>query len=98
MSAKHTPGPWAVTYGHKTKLVRGIHAATRNVVNFNGLAAPASNESQANALLIAAAPELLRVLAMVRDTLPHIGGNEMSVHSMLHDINSVFSKATGEQQ
>lgn len=41
--------------------------------------------------------EALRVLRMVQATLPHIGGNFMSVHSMLNDIDSVLSQAAGSK-
>lgn len=58
MSAKHTPGPWLITRGHQTGLIRGIHAPGRNIVNFGGISAPTQPESQANASLMVAAPDL----------------------------------------
>lgn len=92
-AAKHTPGPWLVTYGHKTRLVRGIHSATRNVVNFNGLAAPASNESQANARLIAAAPQLLEALIDCRRALELANfAGELAV------VDAAIAKATGSAE
>lgn len=63
IKAAHTPGPWKIDRGHASGFARGISAATRNIVNFNGLASPTAEESQANANLIAAAPELLEALA-----------------------------------
>lgn len=58
-----TPGPWVGQTGHRTDLIRGIHArGGRLVVRFGGIAAPTSGEGQANARLIAAAPDLLAAL------------------------------------
>lgn len=56
--------------GHQTYLVRGISAGARNIVNFGGIAAPTSPASQANARLIAAAPELLDALQRAERFLP----------------------------
>jgi len=62
---EHTRGPWKIDIGHQTGRALGISAPTRNIVNFNGLAAPASSESHANALLIAAAPDMLEALELL---------------------------------
>lgn len=57
MSAKHTPGPWTVMgdviVGQPTYIVAGI---------YNLRASNSEQEEQANAALIAAAPELLEAL------------------------------------
>jgi hypothetical protein len=61
----HTPGPWTITRGTKERgsLARGIHRPDgATVVRFNGLGRPASREGEANAHLIAAAPDLLEAL------------------------------------
>jgi len=96
MSAKHTPtpGPWFVTRGHQSKLVRGIHAATRNIVNFHGLAAPSSQESQANACLIAAAPELL---AAAENALRVFISEGHEHYREVEELRAAIAKAFGSQ-
>lgn len=69
----HTPGPWRIVCG-VSGLARGIDAGTpqnhpggiQHVVRFNGLGFPSSPEGQANARLIAAAPDLLEALQHMR--------------------------------
>lgn len=55
-----------------------------------------TEESRANARLIAAAPDMYRALKMVCATLPHIGGSERSTFHMLKDIEAVLASARGE--
>jgi hypothetical protein len=69
MGAKHTPGPWTINRTSERHGQRpyGISAGKRgptpkNIVNWGGMAAPASQESEANARLIASAPDLLEAL------------------------------------
>lgn len=45
-----------------------------------------------DAKLIAAAPDLLKALQVIVATLPHIGGNERSVFSLLKDANNAIAK------
>ena len=74
MTNAHTPGPWHIdrTGEHHGQRPYGIRAGKRgltrrNIVNWGGLAAPASPETEANARLIAAAPDLLEALRLARD-------------------------------
>lgn len=64
----HTPGPWEAVYGHQSGLARGVRAERANIVNFGGISRPAKAEGQANARLIAAAPDLADVAHMVLNT------------------------------
>ncbi len=66
MGAKHTPGPWTIdrTSERHGQRPYGISAGKRGptpkkIVNWGGMSAPASQESEANARLIASAPDLL---------------------------------------
>lgn len=54
MEVKHTPGPWVVTRGGQSEPF-SIEASTRTVA----LVKSCRNEADANARLIAAAPDLL---------------------------------------
>jgi hypothetical protein len=81
--AKFTPGPWAVTNigagtpGHRPTIVNS-DVLTRIVdgnpkyicdVRGPGFGWPASQETEANAHLIASAPDLLSALKLCRETL-----------------------------
>jgi hypothetical protein len=67
---EYTPGPWIVAFGQNGIYPRGIEAphedgrpgGIRNIVRWNGLGFPSSTAGQANARLIAAAPDLLAAL------------------------------------
>lgn len=58
--AQHTPGPWVAERGHLTDRIYGI----KNVTRWNFLLRGKSEEAQANARLIAAAPEMYEALKM----------------------------------
>ena len=58
-AAGHTKGPWAVTYGHCRLVI--TDAAERDLALCN-LQCENGDEDEANARLIAAAPELLEAL------------------------------------
>lgn len=65
MSAKHTPGPW-MPHHDKGRLYVETHRDDVICMVAKGLG---TQEDQANANLIAAAPELLKVLRMARDNI-----------------------------
>jgi hypothetical protein len=105
--SKHTPGPWKIDVGARTKTARGISAQTRNIVNFNGLSAPSSTQTAANARLIAAAPDLLEALRSfaaaaypVAEAINKRGHNwsEAYLDQVLDTARAAIAKATGEQR
>ena len=65
--SKFTKGPWKVEYSQETGRPLGIYApndtgipgAVGNIVRRNGIGLPSSETAQANAYLIASAPDLL---------------------------------------
>ena len=64
----HTPGPWIPACNPSSPTARGIDGPHgRRIVKWGGLASPMSDESQANAELIAAAPDLLDALKGLMD-------------------------------
>lgn len=65
--SKHTPGPWEPMVGCRSGKVRGIRAGSVNVVNFNGISRPMSDEGQANARLMLAATDMREVLGVVEN-------------------------------
>jgi len=93
MKAKHTQGQWENCNSHifaETKTKDGMH----NICQLN----VKRSEYQANAKLIAAAPELLKVLKEVVDGLKVISAFESSMRSKLaYDIKigeEAIKKAT----
>lgn len=80
--SKHTPGPWDVKdMPHWGKGVRrAIHGATQAPPIAQICGDPRSAaENDANARLIAAAPDLLAALEMVAERFP--GGTELDPHA-----------------
>ena len=80
MSA-HAPGPWRASFGAIIPPGKGHFIASVNRRNPN---------AEANALLIAAAPELL---AALRDLLSAIGGEE-STDIWCQNARAAIAKAT----
>ena len=74
MSADHTPGPWFdYTEPHGTRHILPCPVPTLNTVQicmFGGTAYRSKIETNANARLIAAAPELLAALENLIETTP----------------------------
>lgn len=63
-ATQHTPGPWRVSVGDETQV---FAAANQNITSANcgGLSGIRVAEAEANARLIAAAPELLAALLVL---------------------------------
>lgn len=98
--SKHTPGPWdyswhiqpngCPTVGHKGLMVCMVAHSAKE---------PDQKETAlANANLIAAAPDLLDTLLMLRDTLPHVGLESATRVEMLRRIDAAIARAKGESQ
>ena len=94
MSAQHTPGPWKIVSGNVNRKFR--EASIRPVISpFKGWVLPIAsvryvNESfgQANAHLIAAAPDLLEALQYAIKQVPEF--------ATVPGIAAAIAKATGE--
>jgi hypothetical protein len=86
MSAKHTPGPWTLDAceGGWMLLAEGRDITTEPF-----------DADDADAALIAAAPEMLRLLAVARDCL-EVSNYEGEDDEVLAAIASVIAKAKGE--
>ena len=93
---KHTPGPWfAVGYQVEieSETVADICTTNANLFGQGGLHDDA--RAMANARLIAAAPEMLRLLAVARDSL-EVSNFEGEEDQLLAAIASVIAYAKGE--
>jgi hypothetical protein len=106
---KHTLGPWKtddIESGDCNRYVlAGNHEEAQIIarITLKTFVGPTQSESEANARLIAAAPELLEAL---RNILMHIGkGRENGVEWVcepihcdeIKDARAAIAKATGEQ-
>jgi len=91
---KHTPGPWRVIGPTKTSGWGLCIGCAHNIVA--RLTGRGSNETSANARLIAAAPDLLAVLKEVAESSQYWG--EYDVPLGIHErIAAAIAKAEGEQ-
>jgi hypothetical protein len=101
MSGQHTPGPWEIEeddYGDEIWL--GGEGAGMIVVNgwVNGGCKQTPSEwaaLQAEARLIAAAPDLLALVIQYRDDLRRPPSPD-SVERSLQAVNAAIAKATGQ--
>lgn len=87
--SKHTPGPWAKHGG----VIRSLGMNDRKVADVRVL----DDEGQANANLIAAAPDLLEAIKAARDLwgdyLPPGNSNAMKAMKL---VNAAIAKAEGQ--
>ena len=94
--AKHTPGPWfAVGYQVEIESETVADICTTNAHLFGQGGLHDDARAMANARLIAAAPEMLRLLAVARDSL-EVSNFEGEEDQLLAAIASVIAKAKGE--
>lgn len=99
MKSKHTPGPWLTDRNnvHTGQIATVHHCAGNDWVEIwsdkwieHGLGEAVQ---EANARLIAAAPELLEALDALLNALP-----SATAHPAIKMARAVMAKATGDQQ
>lgn len=103
MSTKHTPGPWATAGGstgrYRTPTIE-VRALTGGGVSQCIATVTSIAVGQANARLIAAAPELLEALRAARDYLSCIpesaAGGDDEAARLARLASSAIRKATGD--
>ncbi|MDM8352859.1 hypothetical protein [Brevundimonas diminuta] len=101
---KHTPGEWRLDTGPSGRAY-GVSAVTPlglrvPVVVWRGIAKPASDEGQANARLIAAAPDLFEaVQALLNTSGARKSGYDAFEYSKAVALaENALSKATAQQE
>lgn len=93
MQAKHTPGPWKAT-GYKQLVVNGSDGVTLAMHPGTG----SLETVQANARLIAAAPDLLAALVAVYEACQTKDYRDPLTHAAIADIaRAPIARATGVQ-
>jgi hypothetical protein len=85
----HTPGPWSVVDGEIEAEGAAVASVDRHELN------PACVDAEANARLIAAAPELLEALDYLYNWTKDVGGDE-AFHDWRRRAAAAIAKATGE--
>lgn len=99
MNAKHTPGPWEFDDKHSSGFPLLCLYAADNRNPFHG--SRSDDEQNANARLIAAAPELLECLiwAMREGRIDYAKRTKSNAAycDAVDRANAVIAKATGEQ-
>lgn len=85
---KHTPGPWKIgTEGYR------VYGGSYGVAAIEGTSGAASKEAEANARLIASAPELLAACEMA---LEHLKVLTVGYTPTRERLERVIAKAKGE--
>jgi len=96
MSATHTPGPWfAVGYQVEIERENVADICTTNAHSFGQGGLHDDARAMANARLIAAAPDMLKMLEVARDSL-EVSNYEGEEDDVLAAIAAVIAKAKGE--
>ena len=99
--AKHTPGPWKVEYGHRSNYPHQIVSTTikdrmgrsQIITTWGAIAIKSSDEGQANARLIASAPDLMDAIEQALDDMR---GDGLFVCQATKDqLRAAIAKATG---
>ena len=105
----HTKGPWGLDFRHKdtdrkdgngsiievTRLGDGCPQSICTIWTVSLHADNFDDEGRANANLIAAAPELLDALEMVRDYM-HAAGKHNDISPTCEVVHNAIKKAKGE--
>jgi len=86
---QHTPGPWRVNDWGEPEYLDGMKA--QYIINAKGEDRTAVVFGQANARLIAAAPELLEALRSILPLAVHTSPEDVAVHT----ARAAIAKATG---
>lgn len=91
MRAKHTPGPWKIERGYST-IIKSIGPCFPD--EYAG--STWLEVTEADARLIAAAPDLLRALSNLIETITTPYASEVETRLAIKDAKIEISKATGE--
>jgi hypothetical protein len=104
-----TPGPWVVRVAGKDNLPYGITApdqpydrkgGIRDITRWAAITLPSSKEGQANARLIAAAPEMAEALEECANRLKHavifLGKNEKLAEEDVSKYRALLSRIRGD--
>ena len=99
--SKHTPGPWSIDWYVCREGKKELWRVPRSIgpvhINHNHWAGNHLDISDADARLIAAAPDLLRALQNLTHALELGDLLHDDQRTAFHDARAAIAKATGEQ-
>ena len=96
MSARHTPGPWAIDWNVSRLDIFSADAATLvATIRRSTLSAGIDDVAKANARLIAAAPNLLAVLQEIEESADYWSEYDVPL-GIVERIRAAIALATGE--
>ena len=90
---KHTKGPWRISDDHFIVADKG--EKYQNICRLNGM--DRHEASEANAMLIAAAPELLEALKAVESWMDDLQSINPFTQNLLDNVRSAIAKAEGKE-
>lgn len=94
----HTPGPWNLKHGNKIQFDYLIVSSTAGLIaSFNHLGKISKVESDANAKLISAAPDLLAALIVAEKLCGSLTSDQCS-DSIHIQIKDAIAKATRDKK
>ena len=93
--ANHTPGPWYVKRNGVRSPVNSEDGRHIAMINYNPMTIP-DEMHEANARLIAAAPEMLEVLIDLQESAQYWSEYDVPI-GIVDRLNAVISKAKGEE-
>lgn len=94
--AGHTPGPWALRRGHSVVEIRTVAGLAVAQTTSDAYWQSFSAEADANARLIAAAPEMLEALKQAREYLRYSLGSTSETNPY-PAIDAAIAKAEGRE-
>jgi len=95
VSATHTPGPWVVFPPESCEVVDASKRLVASAFYGDQYGKWNIGLTQANARLIAAAPDLLEVLQDLKESASYWGEYDVPI-GIVDRINAAIAKATGE--
>ena len=96
MSSKHTPGPWTPDRDPRIGMEWNIHILDQrgHAICFMAHSDGASNErDEANAVLVAAAPDLLEALKQIEPILTRMYGPQAAELPPMQVVRAAIAKA-----
>ena len=101
MTAAHTPGPWTVrrplggVHGGYPYQITNTEKPAKIITAWGAISRRASAEGEANARLIASAPDLLEALISTRASLQAMADEGIVAEGSWPTIDAAIQKATG---
>lgn len=94
-ASAHTPGPWVICEAHGIQGELCFHKIVCEATD-ETIASTWAGPHEANARLIASAPELLEALEACELRLTHLAQNSQDVVRELKQARAAIAKATGQ--